>query len=59
MESDQDIEERVRNIIAEVFHLSSHDTQGELSMGNPGGWGEDSGPNRRGRGEDDPHVSCA
>ena len=38
MASDQDIEERVRNIIAQVFHLSSDETQGELSMGSPGGW---------------------
>ncbi len=38
MASDQEIGERVRNIIAQVFHLPSHATHGELSMGNPAGW---------------------
>ncbi len=38
MASDQEIGERVRNIIAQVFHLSSQEIQGELSMGNPAGW---------------------
>lgn len=38
MASDQDIEERVRNTIAQVFQLSSHEAKGDLSMGNPGGW---------------------
>ena len=32
------VEERVRKIIRETFHLSPEEAQGELRMGNPSNW---------------------
>ena len=36
--SETGIEERVRKVIAETFHLSPEEAQGEMRMGSPSSW---------------------
>ncbi|OLE54020.1 MAG: hypothetical protein AUG51_10375 [Acidobacteria bacterium 13_1_20CM_3_53_8] len=37
-QSEAEIEKRVRSVIAEMFHLSPQEAEGQLGMGNPAGW---------------------